>query len=210
MDADYVLATHHGPDFQLLRAIFHAGYIAHANRGASAVGDNNVSELVSTRDPAHGPQTDILRSVNQVPAWFLDIFIHQSVTQLCHAQIVSRQPLGIDQHADFASLTADQAHFSNAIHSLNSPPHNLVGDFREIAPPPRPGNHDGENGIGIRINLGNNRWQDVGGKILERPRDLFPHVLSSTLNVAFQLEGAIQVCRALLHSDIQFIQTAYR
>ena len=101
-----VLSEQRGPRAQLLRAIFHLGYVSHAHRGASARADHDFAELFRRRHAPQRAQPQLLRPGNHAAAWRFYIFSLQRITDVQNRKMVRSESLRIEQNANLPHLPA--------------------------------------------------------------------------------------------------------
>ncbi len=139
-----------------------------------------------------------------------DIFPLQGVAHVQHGKIVRGKFLGIEQYADLPGLSAIQLHAAYAVDGLDRPPHLFVGDFRQLPAAHWPAHQQGEDRVGLRVELGDDRRQRVTRQAVDGAGDFLANILRRAINVTFQHKRAGDVGKALERVHIDFVDSADR
>ncbi len=183
------LAGEKGRRPRFLLRVLDLSNVGHANRRASLVGDDDLPELCDPLEAAGRSQHDLGVTLVDAPARDLDVVGDDRFAHLTGAEPVRRQLLDVQLDVHFASASAIDGHLAHTVDGLERATDSLVGDLGERPQPVRACQGDGEDRLGVRIHLGDDRGLHLRRQAAHRAGHLFTNVLGRLVDVPFEDES---------------------
>jgi hypothetical protein len=174
---------------RLGRRVLDRGDVAQTDRRPARGGrHDDVRELLGRFEPAQRAQRQLGVPLLDVAARHLDVLGHDRVAHAVHGEAVRVQLLDVEDHLDLARLAARDGDLADAVHGFDRAPDLLVGDLGQRAQGQRSRQREADDGIRVRVHLGNDRRLDFRRQILDRLRHLLAHVLRRVVDVPLEDE----------------------
>src|SRR5262249_28587988 len=148
-------------------------------------------------DAAERAQQQLSLALLDGAARDLDVLGDDGVADLRNRQAVRVQLLDVHDDVNFTGAAAGNGDLADAVDRLDGARDLLVGDFSQRPQTEAVGrDHDRHDRIGVRIDLGNDRRQQLGRHHLDRAGHFFTHVVDGLIEVPLEHEADGDVAAA--------------
>ena len=176
--------------------------------GAGHVFDDDGAELVDVIEAAHGADAHFGGATDDAAAGSFNVFRAEGAFDFLGAEVVGVQLVDVHEDIDLAELAADDVHGANAVDGFEGAADLFVADFGEFADRALAVDGEGDDGVIVRIGLGDGGGQDVDRELAHGGRDLFADVFSGRADFAFEDEGDDDVGAAFGDHGADFLDAA--
>ena len=173
---------------RFLDAILDLGHILEIHRLSRDVGDDDLAKVLHALHPAQGPQDQLARFLVHAPARHFEILPQQRLAQIVNGEVIAAQFFVIDRHLHRAGAGArhiDRANILDGFEVLLDELVRDIGYFFEIA---RRAHADGNDRLGVHVELVDDRGIGARGQGGKDRVDLVAHVLRGDVAIALELK----------------------
>ena len=172
-----------------LEAVLGITDVRHANRRAVLRRDDDVVEVVGGVDAAERPQQELAFALLYRTARDFDVLGDDRVAHLRQRQSVRIQLLDVDDDVNLTGAAARDRHLTDAVGRLNRPRDLLVRKLRQRPQAHRVGrDHDRHDWRGVRVDLRDDRRQQLRRHALDRAGHLLADVVDGVVEIALEDE----------------------
>ena len=193
-----------------LEAVFRVADVRDANRRAVPRRHDDVVEVRGGIDPAERAQQQLALALLDRAARDLDVLGDESVAHLAHRQLVRVQLLDVDDDVDLARAAAGEADLADAVDRLDDARDLLVGDLGERAQAHRVRRDDQRHHrVGVRIDLGDDRRQQLRRHAADGARHLLAHVVGGVVEVPLEDEADGDLAAAFGNARLDLVDPGH-
>ena len=175
---------------RLLRAVLGAADVGDAHADALARLDHQIVEAARVVDASHRAQHQLAVGGADVAARRVAVLTHQGLAHLGDGQVVGGESIGVEPDVDGAFAAAVDADLADAVLPFETPLDALVGELRELAQAPVPGQGQGQDRGAVVVELRHDGRLDVARQPAGGDGHAVAHVLRGEVDVARQVERA--------------------
>jgi hypothetical protein len=153
-----------------------------------ASGDQ-VVESFGVEELAHGAEGLLALATGDISAGDIGVLANDCLADVGDGDLIGGQFLRIDPDVDGALDSADDADLADAFGALDLGFDDSVGDFGQLALGAIAGEGEGEDGLRVVVEFGDDGWVGVVGEILDDGGDAITNVLGGDVDVAGERKG---------------------
>ena len=173
-----------------LGAVLRVPDVRHANRCAVPGREDDGIEILRGIDAAEGAKQQLPLALLHRAARNLDVLSHHGIAHLADRQPIRAQLLDVDDDVNLAGTTSTEIDLADAVDGLDGAADLLVGQLRQRSQAHRRGRHDErKDGVGVGIDLGDHRRQQLRRRALDGPGHFFADVVRGIVEVPLEHEA---------------------